>query len=338
MNNITGANDATSQTPAQNVGVVVIGRNEGERLSNCINSLADHLPLIVYVDSGSTDGSVAVVSDRGAKVVNLSRDLPFTAARARNAGFDELTKRYPNTRYVQFVDGDCEIASGWIAAAVTFLEEHANVAIVCGRRRERFPQYSVYNALCDAEWNTPIGSADACGGDFLARTDAFSQVGGFTAKLIAGEEPELCIRLRSNSWVIWRMDHEMTLHDANITTLGQWWQRTKRAGHAFAEVERIHRGSPHGLWKRNVFRILLWGGLLPLAVLASAFVGPWALALLLFYPMQLARLVARCGRPSAFGVKRAFLLVLGKFAELQGLLAYYVSAITKRDKRIIEYK
>ena len=76
------------------------------------------------------------------------------------------------------------------------------------------PEASVYNRLCDFEWDTPVGDAEACGGDFLARAAAFGSVGGFDERMIAGEEPELCYRLRRGGWRIHRADHAMTLHDA----------------------------------------------------------------------------------------------------------------------------
>jgi glycosyltransferase involved in cell wall biosynthesis len=41
------------------VAVVAIGRNEGDRLKACLRSVVDVAALVVYVDSGSTDDSVA---------------------------------------------------------------------------------------------------------------------------------------------------------------------------------------------------------------------------------------------------------------------------------------
>lgn len=114
---------------------------------------------------------------------------PFTAARARNEGFACLHRLMPSVRYVQFVDGDCEVVAGWLPAAQAFLDQHPEVAVVCGRRRERYPTRSIYNQLCDLEWDTPVGQAKACGGDALMRADAFVQVNGYRADLIAGEEP-----------------------------------------------------------------------------------------------------------------------------------------------------
>ena len=65
------------------VSVVVIGRNEGERLKRCLASLATDSTCIVYVDSGSSDGSVDHARKSGVDVVELDLSIPFTAARAR---------------------------------------------------------------------------------------------------------------------------------------------------------------------------------------------------------------------------------------------------------------
>jgi glycosyltransferase involved in cell wall biosynthesis len=179
-------------------GIVAIGRNEGSRLAACLRSIRDFVPAIVYVDSGSQDDSVALARGAGADVVELDLRTPFTAARARNAGFTRLIELHPDLEFVFFVDGDCEVADGWMSAAVAFIREHADVAVVCGIRRERYPQRSIYNRLCDIEWQSaPFGDTKACGGDALIRTLALQKAGGYDAALICGEEPDLCIRLRS---------------------------------------------------------------------------------------------------------------------------------------------
>ena len=65
--------------------------------------------VIVYVDSGSNDGSVQRARHLGADVIELDMRVPFTAARARNVGFRRLREISPDIEYVQFVDGDCEL-------------------------------------------------------------------------------------------------------------------------------------------------------------------------------------------------------------------------------------
>ncbi|MEQ6248533.1 glycosyltransferase [Sulfitobacter sp. HNIBRBA3233] len=311
------------------VAAVVIGRNEGARLIACLQSLRGLSPVI-YVDSGSTDGSVAAARRLGATVVELDMTQPFTAARARNAGLSALPD---STDLVQFLDGDCVLDAGWIATARQFLQGHPEVAVVCGRRREIAPDASVYNRLIDREWDTPPGAAKACGGDALMRVAPLRGVGGYRESLIAGEEPELCVRLRQAGWGIWRLDAEMTAHDAQVTKFGQWWRRTVRAGYAFAEGAALHGAAPERHWVRERRRALVWGAGVPLVIAGAVLVaGPVALLGLLVYPVQVLRL-ARHG-----GWAWAFFTVLGKFAEARGALGYLTDQMRNRRRGIIEYK
>lgn len=316
---------------------VLIGRNEGERLLRCLAS-AKGLARVIYVDSGSTDGSVAAAEAAGAEVIALDMTLPFTAARARNAGIARLHEGSPPV-YIQFVDGDCVLQPGWVATARAFLETHPEVAVVCGRRREIHPESSLYNRLCDAEWDTPVGRSTACGGDALMRLAALDEVGGYRETMIAGEEPELCLRLSHRGWQIWRLEAEMTLHDAAITRFGQWWARTRRAGHAWAEAAALHGRGPERHGVSGTIRALFWGVALPLAVLVLAWLSsPWALGLLLIYPVQIARMAWRDGPARRFAWQKAGLTMLGKIPETLGVLAYARGRLTQRRAALIEYK
>ncbi|WP_342625447.1 glycosyltransferase family 2 protein [Pseudomonas alkylphenolica] len=321
------------------IGVVVIGRNEGQRLERCLASLEGSADKVVYVDSGSVDGSVQMARQRGVEVLALDMTRPFTAARARNEGFARLQRLLPLMRHVQFVDGDCEVAAGWLPKAQAFLYAHPAVAVVCGRRRERFPQRSVYNLLCDLEWDTPIGETKACGGDALMRADAFAAVSGYRASLIAGEEPELCVRLRAAGWKIWRLPEEMTLHDAAMTRFGQWWQRSLRGGYAFAEGAFLHGAAPERHWQRESRRIWIWGLAIPLAIIAaSAWLGGWGLMLLLIYPLQAVRLARRGVRSARENWLQAVFLVLGKFPEMLGQVKFLLNRFGAGKAVLIEYK
>ena len=322
----------TSDSPVTQVGAVVIGRNEGARLVACLASIPDGINPVVYVDSGSSDDSVAAARAAGALVVELDMARPFTAARARNAGLSALNS-HGSTTFVQFMDGDCTLQPGWIDAALTAFADHPEAAVVCGRRRERFPEATIWNRLCDAEWDTPIGQAKACGGDALIRTDAITAVGGYNPDLIAGEEPDLCLRLRAAGWQVWRIPAEMTLHDAAMTRFSQWWKRSRRGGHAYAEGAALHGAPPERHWVTETRRALLWGIALPLAGLAGMLITPWAAALvLLVYALQALRLMRR------FGPERGGLLLLGKVPEALGVVEYHMNRFRNRRARLIEYK
>ena len=312
------------------IAAIVIGRNEGARLVACLAALKGQVGSIIYVDSGSTDGSVEEAEKVNAQVIALDMTQPFTAARARNAGIAALPS---DAELVQFLDGDCIIQPDWLEQAEGFLNAHADVAVVCGRRREIAPEASIYNQLIDDEWDTPIGQALACGGDALMRAQALRDVGGYRVELIAGEEPELCVRLRQSGWKIWRKDVEMTRHDAQLTRFSQWWKRTKRAGHAFAEGASLHGAPPERHWVNETRRALLWGIALPLVIFVLALlITPLALLLLVIYPIQVLRLSRRGS------MTWAIFSVLGKFAEGWGALGFYLGRLRGKRSALIEYK
>jgi len=319
------------------VGFVAIGRNEGERLVACLASLRAAGGPIVYVDSGSQDASVAHAGDAGAHVVALDMSLPFTAARARNAGAERLFAVAQDTDYIQFIDGDCTLDPQWPAAAAAYLDGAPHAGVVCGRLRERHPEASLFNRLCDIEWNVPPGETDQCGGIAMMRRAAFAEAGGFNPALIAGEEPELCVRLREKGWSIFRLPQDMALHDAAMTRFSQWRRRATRAGYAYAEVSALHARSPKRIWARETRRALLWSALAPAAILGAA-VSPLALSALLAYPAQGARIYLRerrrLGRDAA---AFAALSVVGKFAEAFGALKYYARG-RRAVGALIEYK
>lgn len=320
-------------------GVIAIGRNEGERLRRCLESVVTQAALGVYVDSGSTDGSNVMARQIIGDVIELDPRIPFTAARARNEGFRRLRQIAPDLPYVQFVDGDCEIIAGWIGKAVSFLDTHHDVAAVCGRRRERHPERSIYNMLCDHVWDTPIGDAKACGGDAMVRVDALENIGGYRADLIAGEDPEVCVRLRAAGWRVWRLGDEMTLHDAAMMRFGQWWKRTVRAGYAFAEGATLHGSLPEKHGVRESIRAWFWALGLPLAVaVCTALVGPTGLIVLAAYPLQVVRLALHGDRSRRENWWIALFLVIGKFPEALGQMQFLARRMLGGRSRLIEYK
>lgn len=324
--------------PDVRFGAVAIGRNEGDRLKRCLQSLSA-AAIVIYVDSGSDDGSAQFARSLGASVIDLDTRTPFTAARARNAGFKHLREKAPELAYVQFVDGDCEVREHWHRLAASFLEANPNVAIVCGRRRERYPERSVYNWLCDHEWKGPVGEVVACGGDAMMRASAIEGVGGFRDDLIAGEEPELCVRLRAAGWRIWRLPLEMTLHDAAMTRFGQWWRRTVRSGYAFAEGAYLHGSLPERYWVWESRRAWLWGVWLPLAcVVAGVAFKPWGWTICLIYPLQVLRQILRnCGSLSDRAVLALF-QIIARLPEGVGQIKFMWNRLGGRQARLIEYK
>ena len=326
------------------VGIVIIGRNEGERLRACFESISGLEVSTVYVDSGSSDDSVAIASHYASHVVELDGSKPFSAARARNEGFQTLVDRHPRIKYVQFIDGDCTLSLGWIEAAAPEFDKDPRLAAVTGHLLERNPNESSYNRLCAMEWKSPVGeitSFGAFGGISMIRVSVLQEVGGFNPEVIAGEEPELAVRMSGAGYKIQKIDHEMAVHDANIMHFSQWWRRAVREGHSIGH--RVHLGG-HTSTQDNIKEqksVWFWGLILPLVILVALAPTKGGSLLLLAGYLILGYRIFRYSRgqgdPPRDAILYARFIVLGKFANVVGLMKFYLNRRGRRYE-IIEYK
>ena len=321
------------------VSVVVIGRNEGARLERCLASVAAMVrdgfeTEIIYVDSGSSDGSVALAERMGAGTVGLNAVEP-TAAMGRNAGW-----RIARGSIILFLDGDTVLAPRFVADS---LGDFAlpEVAVVWGHRREMCPSATIYNRVLDLDWVYAPGWTQFCGGDALFRRAVLEATGGFDETLIAGEEPELCRRILGLGWRILHVDRAMTGHDLGITRFGQYWRRATRAGHAYAEVSERFRGTAEPFWledaMRNRLRTVVLLGLIALGLV----LGRWGLVVL----GLLAGLALRTSWKARWkSLDRVALLLYGVHSHLQqvpilwGQVGYFRARSRDSRKGLVEYK
>ena len=330
--------DTGAPGPNVRIGVVAIGRNEGARLMACLASVIGTADRVVYVDSGSSDGSAGRARDLGVEVGVLDTRTPFTAARGRNEGFALLDAGAP-VDFVQFVDGDCEVEPGWLDRARDALLADPSLGLVTGWRREIAPEASVYNRVLDVEWHRPAGPIAACGGDMMVRSEVFRAVGGFDGGVIASEDEDFVQRVLQTGHGAVRLPHLMTHHDAAMTRFGQWWRRNVRSGHGYAEIGGRH--PHHFLAERR--RVWVYGAL-TLLLLVSTIVLPVWLALLgivLLYGLSCLRLgldLHRQGLAPGEAARHAALYTVAKPAALQGMLTYHLRRLTGRARTIIEYK
>lgn len=326
------------------LGFVVIGRNEGERLKSGLRAIQEICPgcAIVYVDSGSTDDSVAFARSLGIQVVELDMSIPFTAARARNAGFNALIDSASSLEFVQFMDGDCRLLPQWPAAAVAALETKPGTGIVSGRRIEQFPESTVYNAIMDIEWNTQPGETRAVLGDMCVRTSMFREIGGFRDDIIAAEDDDVCLRARRAGYRVFRLDADMSVHDANIRRLGQWYRRSMRGGHGFANINRLHGSGPDQYFRRELRSVIVWGGVFPFCfILMLAIYPAVAAAMAAGYVLLILRAAFkryRLGDSIRLSLAYGVLIYTGKIPEFIGAITYWKNSLLARDHTLIEYK
>lgn len=317
---------------------IVIGRNEGKRLIACLQSLAAQHVEIVYVDSGSWDNSVGEARKVGALVVELDRSTPFTAARARQAGFDALAQTGDLPEFIQFVDGDCQVMPDWIGAGEAAMRAEDALGLVTGWRAELYPERSVYNAMCDFEWHRPAGKIAACGGDMMVRSAALQDTQGFDPTVIAAEDDEFCVRLAKAGWELRRLPMEMTRHDAAMMRFSQWWQRAVRTGHGFAQVGWMH--PPY--FRREQIRALVYGLILPLLGLVGFFQSMILFLLVLavfgLSFMRTSRGLVAEGLPRWEARRHARFLTLSKVPNMIGMILFHIRRLRGRAMHIIEYK
>ncbi|WFE73374.1 glycosyltransferase family 2 protein [Roseinatronobacter sp. S2] len=315
---------------------IVIGRNEGDRLVRALARAASHARRVVYVDSGSVDDSVARARAAGAQVVELDPARPFSAARARNEGFAALGA--DRAEFVHFIDGDCILAPDWPAQALAFLQAHSQAALVHGYHIEDAPDASIYNWLTDQEWKMAPGPAASGLGTFMGRSAAFAAVGGFRDGMIAAEDDDLFLRLRAAGWQTWCVADPMSGHDVGLFSFNGWFRRMIRAGHSFSELGVLHPGTA----RASRLRAVVWAGVLPVLALLGLWVWlPLTALVIALYALSLARLWRRCitqGLSPDRAVIAAALLMICKFANLYGMVTYWVRRFRRSDARIIEYK
>lgn len=327
------------------VSVVVIGRNEGERLVRCLESVRAMRdpggPVeVIYVDSDSTDRSVERARELGARTVVVQPDRP-AAAVGRNAGW-----RVARAPFVLFLDGDTILHPDFVADSLRHFDD-PQVAVVWGHRREIDTAGSLYNRILDLDWIYPPGPSEFCGGDALMRRAVLEAQDGYDESLIAGEEPELCGRMRERGHRILHVDAPMTGHDLAMTRFAQYWRRAFRAGHAYAEIASRFRGTAERLWVDDARRNLVRGTVLlgaPIAALVASVVlrSAWPLALL---AALLALLVLRSAAKVAWKSDDALTrLLYGAHSHFQqipilvGQLAYHLDRRRGRRRALIEYK
>lgn len=200
--------------------VVIPAKNEETNLERCLDSLngLDFDPEqfeVVVVDNGSTDRTVLVAGERGARVIEAPR---ATIAQLRNLGAENSSGEI-----IAFLDADCAVSPGWLKAAARHLDPGTGVvafgspAIVPDGgtwvQQTWFLVRGKPNQVVEVDW---LESAN-----LMVRRSAFAALGGFNETLVTCEDYDLTSRLKTLGKII--SDHQVqAVHYREPATVSQF--------------------------------------------------------------------------------------------------------------------
>jgi GT2 family glycosyltransferase len=170
----------------------------------------------------------------------------------------------------------------------------------------------------------------------MGRVEALAAAGGFDARIPAGEEADLCMRVHARGFTVVHLDAAMGTHDIGDLRLRSWWMRCVRTGYAYAQAYGAHR------YRREARSALAWGLVLPALVLGTAWISRGAsLLLLLAIPAHMFRIhrwARKRGWTARESVAYAVFTMLAKLPEAAGILAYALDRLRGVQPRLVRYR
>jgi len=253
----------------QTVAIIAIGRNEGDRLKSCLRAAMAGARTVVYVDSGSEDGSAEYAASVGCIVVQLDPAQPFSAARARNEGFACVMEHEP----------DVDLFSLSMATA-TWLTVGSSAASRPSMSGRMWPLPADMCARSIPKQPSITSCATWSGSRCRGRL-ALAAASSWCAPRLPRSRrlPSRC-NCRRGTRVL-RAGAACGLEDSaggcgdgsprcGDDALQPVGRRALRSGHAYAQVAALHGKSDERYYVRDCRRIWIWGLVLPAGALCLA--------------------------------------------------------------------
>ena len=301
------------------ISVVVIGRNEGARLDLCMESIRSALGVlaheIVYVDSRSTDDSVARAKAGGARCFLLGEEKT-TAGLGRFVGAKEA-----KGEYLLFLDGDMQLQPGFCEKAMMAMASRGYDGCTGIREDLYLRDGEVVGQNENYFGCTQERIAPEFGGALFLKKEALEKAGGWSTDAVACEEAELHARLRAAGCAIAELPVPMIVHTDAVReergVLGVILSRRRLGeGQALRCAMALHQAGAYLRHENEkfFFYMLDW-----MCVILILLLGVWGfLGALFFQAAQLGSLLSR-GRARAFVSQKLFF-----FAFPAGLATYRV--------------
>ena len=205
----------TQQVPLEKAApewsIVVIARNEAATIEACLASVqrafAELSHEVIFVDSASTDDTVAIARRFPVRVVSVPEGWPRRPAIGRHIGWSLC-----RGTWILFLDGDCVFEGSWLAPAIEALTADPTLAAVAGASRGVLRGADGHETIVDQYPDANYDDPDHLSGSAVYRRSALERAGGFNPFLRAHEEPELGARLRKLGYRLRRLRVPMTSH------------------------------------------------------------------------------------------------------------------------------
>ena len=287
------------------ISVIVIGKNEGGRLSACLQSVRDALAVlsheIIYVDSRSADDSLRRAKALGARCFLLDEPRT-TAGLGRFVGAKEAIGEY-----LLFLDGDMELCPGFCEKALMEMSS-SGCAGVTGIREDLYWQDGeIAGRNLNYFGCMQARECPEFGGALMITAEALALCGSWSTDTIACEEAELHARLLGAGLRITELPVPMIRHhDAvrdNRGLLGAFFSR-RRLGEGQALRCAMALGKGACYLRHEHVKFLLYG--LDWLSLIMLFLGTYGLLAACFIQAaQLGSFAVR-GRVRAFVSQKLF--------------------------------
>jgi glycosyltransferase involved in cell wall biosynthesis len=269
----------------------------------------------IYVDNGSTDGSVDYLRGREREGIRLYSRKGDTIARMRNFG-----ARQGTGQYLSFIDGDCSIPERYFEIAVSVLRATGAAATGCEVYLPDQPHWieSAWHDLHYVGRDRDVRYLNS--GNFFVSRSVFERVGGFREDLLSGEDPELGERLNAAGERIRACPEVQAIHLGNPKSIPQFYRRNVWHGLGmFGTVSWNRLDRPVAMLGVHLIATLVGLAVLLTSPLSLGWRGSIALSLQLVAP--LATVLARGLRTGRLrsGTVGIFLYWLYYWARLQAL-------------------
>jgi glycosyltransferase involved in cell wall biosynthesis len=208
--------------------VIIPARNEEVNIARCIESLmkGDWDPAdfeVIVVDNGSTDRTVSLASELGAKVMSLP-DATISALR-------NLGAHGAQGEILAFIDADCTVSGNWLREAARYINQDD---VVCFGSPPGTPENATWvqqawflirgkeGTTSDVDWLESM--------NMFVRRREFLSIGGFDEGLITCEDYDLSLRLKEIGRVV-SDERIVAIHHGEAASVGhflrkEYWRGT----------------------------------------------------------------------------------------------------------------